>query len=138
MNSVILIGRLTKDPEIKYISDNQTAVANFTIAVDRPLAKEKTADFIRVVVFGKQAENCSTYLVKGRLAGVQGRIQTSSFKGKDGETKYTTEVVADRVEFLEWGDKQQRAGGFDSPKTMAPTGIPEGFQTLDDDDEIPF
>lgn len=143
MNSVVLIGRLTKDPEIKYISDNQMAVANFTVAVDRPMAKEKTADFIRVVVFGKQAENCGTYLAKGRMVGVQGRIQTSSYKGKDGETRYTTDVVADRVEFIDWGDRQQRTGSgmgassFDSPKPM-PAGIPEGFQALDDDDDIPF
>lgn len=138
MNSVVLIGRLTRDPEIKYISDNQTAVANFTVAIDRPMAKEKTADFIRIVVFGKQAENCEKYLAKGRLVGIQGRIQTSSYKTKDGETRYTTDVVAERVEFLEWGEKKSKDG---KPAAAAEVDLPEGFYAaLDDDDqeEIPF
>ena len=106
MNNVVLIGRLTRDPEIKYIPQSETAVANFTLAVDRPMAKEKTADFIRVVAFGKTAELCERFLVKGRLVGIQGRIQTGSYKTQSGETRYTTDVYADRVEFLEWGDRQ--------------------------------
>lgn len=79
MNSVVLIGRLTKDPEIRYTRD-QTAVATFTVAIDRPVKKdaEKKADFPRVTVFGRQAENCERYLAKGRLVGIQGRIQTGS------------------------------------------------------------
>lgn len=137
MNQTILIGRLTKDPEIKYISDSQTAVANFTLAVDRPMAKEKTADFIRITVFGKTAENCEKYLTKGLMVGIQGRIQTSSFKGKDGETKYQTAVIAERVEFLEWGDKTK--SGEASTAERAQMAIPEGFSELDeDDDQIPF
>ena len=136
MNNVVLIGRLTKDPELRYIPQSETAVANFTLAVDRPLAKEKTADFIRIVAFGKTAELCERFLVKGRLVGVQGRIQTGSFKAQSGETKYTTEIYADRVEFLEWGDK----GGSDNEerKTKPSQMIPEGFQALEDDDDIPF
>ena len=112
MNSVALIGRLTKDPEVRYISENQTAVASFTVAIDRPVkaGQEKKADFPRVTIFGKQAENCEKYLAKGRLVGVQGRIQTGSYTNKDGVTVYTTDVVADRVEFLEWGDRPQRSG----------------------------
>ncbi len=136
MNSVVLIGRLTRDPELRYISENQKAVASFSIAVDRPFAKDK-ADFLNIVVFGKPAENCANYLVKGRLVGVQGRIQTDSYTAQNGEKKYKTEIIADRVEFLEWGDKQQKAGlKQDSPK--GGSQIPDGFQTLDDDDEIPF
>jgi single-strand DNA-binding protein len=136
MNNVVLIGRLTKDPEVRYIPQSETAVANFTLAVDRPLAKEKTADFIRVVTFGKTAELCERFLTKGRLVGVQGRIQTGSFKTKEGETRYTTEVYADRVEFLDRGEK----GGSDfadQPAKASPS-IPEGFQALEDDDDIPF
>jgi single-strand DNA-binding protein len=135
MNNVVLIGRLTKDPELRYIPQSETAVANFTLAVDRPMAKEKTADFIRVVSFGKTAELCERYLAKGRLVAIQGRIQTGSYKAQNGETRYTTEVYADRVEFLEWGDKSGQ--GESAPRTQPQ--IPEGFQALDeDDDDIPF
>jgi single-strand DNA-binding protein len=139
MNNVVLIGRLTKDPELRYIPQSETAVANFTLAVDRPGAKEKTADFIRIVAFGKTAELCERFLVKGRMVGVQGRIQTGSYKAQSGETRYTTEVYADRVEFIEWGEKGNPSGpnSMDqSPKITQ--GVPEGFQALDDDDDIPF
>lgn len=133
MNSVVLIGRLTKDPEVKYISNNQMAVATFTVAIDRPVKQgaEKKTDFPRVTAFGRQAENCERYLAKGRLVGVQGRIQTGSYTNKDGATGYTTDVVADRVEFLEWGDKEQ--GGSNPPAES----VPEGFQAVSADD-IPF
>jgi single-strand DNA-binding protein len=136
MNIVVLIGRLTKDPELRYIPQSETAVTNFTLAVDRPMAKEKTADFIRIVTFGKTAELCEKYLSKGRLVGVQGRIQTGSYKTQSGETRYTTEVYADRVKFLDWGDKRNTQSENQSFKE--PIGIPEGFQALDDDDDIPF
>lgn len=110
MNSVVLIGRLTKDPEVRYTAGDQMAVANFTIAIDRPTkqGKEKQADFPRIIVFGRSAENCEKFLSKGRLVGIQGRIQTGSYKNKNGETVYTTDVIADRVEFLEYGDKMKR------------------------------
>ena len=108
MNNVVLIGRLTTDPEVRYTSSTQMAVATFTVAIDRPVRAggDKQTDFPRVTVFGKQAENCEKYLAKGRLVGIQGRIQTGSYQNKDGVTVYTTDVVADRVEFLEWADKQ--------------------------------
>ena len=111
MNSVVLIGRLTRDPEVRYTAGTQMAVCTFTVAIDRPVraGAEKQTDFPRVTVFGKQAENCERFLAKGRLVGVQGRIQTGSYTNKDGVTVYTTDVVADRVEFLEWGDRP--AGG---------------------------
>lgn len=125
MNNVTLIGRLTKHPEMRYISDSQTAVATFTLAIDRPVrsGQEKKTDFPRVTVFGKSAENCERYLAKGRLVGVQGRLQTGSYE-KDGQRFYTTDVVADRVEFLEWGDKKENS-------------IPDGFFAVNED-EIPF
>ena len=97
MNNVVLIGRLTRDPELRYIPVTGTAVARFSIAVDKGLSREKkqemesknqpTADFINIVVWGKTAENCANYLVKGRLVGVQGRIQTGSYE-KDGIKRY--------------------------------------------------
>ncbi len=104
MNSVVLIGRLTKDPEVRYTSGTQMAVCTFALAIDRVTrnGEEKKTDFPRVTVFGKQAENCERFLAKGKQAGVQGRLQTGSYTDKDGKTVYTMEVVADRVEFLEW------------------------------------
>lgn len=112
MNSVELIGRLTRDPEVRYTSGSQQAVATFTIAIDRPQreGQEKQADFPRITVFGKQAESCEKYLKKGRLVAVQGRIQTGSYQNKDGETVYTTDVVANRVEFIDWGNNAVQNG----------------------------
>ena len=135
MNNVILIGRLTRDPEVRYTPGTQMAVANFAIAIHRPVRAggEKQTDFPRIIAFGKQAENCEKYLAKGRLVGIQGRLQTGSYKNKDGVTVYTTDVVADRVEFLEWGDKPQ--GSQSSSRTIAEE-IPDSFQALDED--VPF
>lgn len=142
MNSVVLIGRLTRDPEIRYTAGTQMAVATFTVAIDRPVraGAEKQTDFPRVTVFGKQAENCERFLAKGRLVGVQGRIQTGSYTNKDGATVYTTDVVADRVEFLEWGDRNERQTARPAAQSSAPDGgfdaAPEGFSAIDED--IPF
>lgn len=127
MNNVVLIGRLTKDPELRYTAGSQMAVTTFNLAIDRVGAKEKTADFIRIKVFGKVAENCEKFLKKGRLCGIQGSIQTGQYKNQAGETVYTTEVVANRVEFLEWGEK---------PAQTAADPMPEGFSAVDED--IPF
>jgi single-strand DNA-binding protein len=123
---------LTKDPEIRYVSESETAVATFTLAIDRP-GKDKGADFPRVTAFGKTAENCQRFLSKGKLAGVQGRIQTGSYKNKEGATVYTTEITAERVEFL---SPRGESGG--EPKQEQ--GIPEGFMALEDDDPdgVPF
>ena len=128
MNSTVLIGRLVKDPEIKYISDNQRAVTTFTLAVDRPFSKEKEADFLWIVVYGKPAENCVAYLTKGSQVCVQGRIQTGSYETKTGEKRYTTDIIADRVEFLSTKKKDD----YD-PKE-------DGFHAYEDSDEseIPF
>lgn len=120
MNSVLLIGRLTRDPELKTTSSG-ISFARFTLAVDRALSREKkreaeergqaTADFVNVVVWGKQAENCVNYLFKGSQAGVQGHIQTGSYE-KDGVRKYTVDVIADRVEFLS-AIKKSSGNGFE-------------------------
>ena len=121
MNSVVLIGRLTRDPEVRYTSGSQMAVCTFTIAIDRVTrqGEEKKTDFPRITVFGKQAENCERFLKKGRLVGVQGRLQTGSYTNKDGATVYTTDVVADRVEFLEWGDRQSQNDGFGAQQSYS-------------------
>ena len=110
MNKVFLIGRLTKDPDLRYTQSGQ-AVVSFSLAVDRGLSKQKkqemesmnrpTADFPRITVWGVQAENVSRYLKKGNQCAIDGKIQTGSYQDKDGKTVYTTDVVADRVEFLE-------------------------------------
>lgn len=101
MNSVVLIGRLTKDPELRYSQGSNTAIARFTLAVDREAKNsDQNADFIRITVFGKSAENVSKYLAKGRQCAVNGRIQTGSYQDKNGQTVYTTDVIANRVEFL--------------------------------------
>lgn len=125
MNSVQIIGRLTKDPQVSYISDTQTAVARFSIAINRGKDKDgndKGADFPSVVVFGRQAENCERYLSKGKLVGIEGRLQTGAYK-KDGRTIYTTDVIASRVEFLEWDSKEK-------------SEIPSGFKAIEED--VPF
>lgn len=136
MNNVVLIGRLTRDPEVRYTANTQMAVATFTLAVDRPVksGEEKKADFPRVITFGKQAENCEKYLQKGRLVAVQGRIQTGSYKNKDGQTVYTTDVVADRVEFLEWGEREQKSTNISAQDPR--DDIPDGFAALNED--VPF
>lgn len=103
MNKAILIGRLVSKPRIKFIN-NGTAVANFTLAVDRPFKNqngEKEADFVPIVVWGKLAENCANHIGKGQLVAVEGRLQIRSYDDKDGQHKYMTEVVAEAVQFLD-------------------------------------
>ena len=114
MNSVELIGRLTRDPEIRYTSGSNMAVATFNLAIDRPQkqGQEKQTDFPRVTVFGKQAETCEKYLKKGRLVAIQGRLQTGSYTDKNGNTVYTTDVAANRVEFVDWGDQQEQKHSY--------------------------
>jgi single-strand DNA-binding protein len=126
MNNCVLIGRLVRDPELKFIPSNGRAVAKFTLAVDKELSKEMkadfeskgkpTADFIRITVFGKQAEASANYLKKGIMTSVVGRISTGSYTTKDGDKRYTTEVIANKVEFLEWADskKDTQEDDFDS------------------------
>lgn len=140
MNSIVLIGRLTRDPELRYTAGTQTAVATFTLAVDRPVksGEEKKADFPRITVFGKQAENCEKYLAKGRLVGIHGRIQTGSYTNKDGVTVYTTDVVADNVEFLgnQCGGQSEAYRAAAAPLAADQEGVPQGFAEIEED--IPF
>ena len=102
MNRVVLIGRLTKDPDLKFIQGSGTAVTNFILAIDRRFAKEgqQQADFIPIVVFGKIAEATANYMKKGSQVAISGRIQVRNYENKEGQRVYITEVVADEVEFL--------------------------------------
>lgn len=138
MNSVNLIGRLTRDPEVRYTSGTQMAVANFTIAIDRMTREgaERQADFPRITVFGKQAENCEKYLAKGRKVAIEGRIQTGSYQNKNGDTVYTTDVVANRVEFLEWAERTQGEMQDQGNALDAEENIPEQFAMIAED--VPF
>ena len=111
INRVVLVGRLTKDPELRY-TPSGVAVATFTLAVNRTFANqqgEREADFVNCVVWRKQAENVANFLKKGSLAGVDGRIQTRNYEGQDGKRVYVTEVVAESVQFLE--PKGSNSGG---------------------------
>jgi len=142
MNNVNLTGRLTRDPELKFLTGNGTAVCNFTIAVDKNLSKEKkqqmeaqgkpTADFIRIIVWGKRAETCANYLKKGLLCGVSGAINTSTYKSQSGETRYSTDINASNVEFLEWADKSEKKDDFISLDEDT------GFAGIDLESDIPF
>ena len=103
MNKVFLIGRVANDIEVKY-TPTQNAVLNLVIAIDRPTQEKKT-DFPRVTVYGKQAENCEKFTAKGKKIAVEAHVQTGSYQ-KDGKTIYTTDLIADRVEFIEFKDKE--------------------------------
>ena len=115
MNKVFLIGRLTRDPELRYTSGN-VPVARFTVAVNRTFtnqAGEREADFINIVVWRKQAENVKNYLKQGSQVAIDGRIQTGSYDAQDGTKRYTTEVVADNVQFLD--TKASRENSYQAP-----------------------
>lgn len=140
MNSVVLIGRLCRDPELRYLPNGGTAVCNFSIAVDKTLSKDKkqdmestgqpTADFINIVVWGKMGENSANYLKKGRNVAIQGRIQTGSYTAADGNKRYTTDVVAERVQFIDWGSSGKQSDD----------SAPAGFHVDNsiDDEDVPF
>lgn len=140
MNVVNLIGRLTKDPEVRYTTGSQMAVGRFTLAVDRQFKRdgEPTADFISIIAFGKTAELCERYLSKGRQVAIEGRIQTGSYTNKEGQKVYTTDVVAARVEFIGSSNKDGQSSNQGSTQAPADMDIPEGFSAMDDEDDIPF
>ena len=151
MNKVILMGRLTRDPEVRYSQgENPLAIARYTLAVDRRQARnnggdEQTADFINCVAFGRTGEFAERYLRKGTKIAVTGRIQTGSYTNKDGVRVYTTEVVVEEHEFAEsrnaGGGDGGYAGGFSGGNSApAPSGAGDGFMNIPDgiDEELPF
>lgn len=137
MNRTVLIGRLTKDPELKFLPNGGTAVCTFTIAVDRRKSKDgqREADFIPIVVWGKPAENTANYMSKGRLIGISGRIQTRTYDAKDGSKRYVTEVVADEVQFLDKGNGNQQSG--QNNQSQGGSNFGDDITPIDDGD-IPF
>ena len=144
MNSVSLVGRLTRDPDVRYTGE-QLAVARFTVAVERAPSKnaEKQADFISCVAFGKSAEFVEKYFSKGKPIGIQGRIQTGSYTNKEGQKVYTTDVVAERVEFVGSSNRQDESGssnygGYSRNDNSSDADAPGGFTKLMTDDDIPF
>ncbi|MBM7541347.1 MULTISPECIES: single-stranded DNA-binding protein [Amphibacillus] len=162
LNRVVLVGRLTKDPDLRYTASG-VAVANFTIAVNRPFSNQqgdREADFINCVIWRKPAENLANYMSKGSLVGVDGRIQTRSYDGQDGKRVFVTEVVADTVQFLEPRNSNsgsapkgggQGSGSYQSEQHQnqqqapnntfnQPTGSPnDNMEPIDiSDDDLPF
>lgn len=167
MNQVVLIGRLTRDPELRFIPNSGTAVARFSIAVNREFKREgqPEADFFNIVVWGKSAENCANYLKKGRLVAVNGSLRNNNYEDKNGVKHYNIEINANRVQFLEWGDNNGRPQqqnnnqgynqGYNQQNyNQRPQSQPQqnqnnqgnqnynddfgGFQAIDGDDDIPF
>ena len=145
MNKVILMGRLTRDPEVRYTQgENAMAIARFTLAVDRRFKRqgdEQTADFVNCVVFGKTAEFAERYLHQGTKVVGCGRLQTGSYTNKDGNRVYTTDVVLDEVEFAESKNASQQNGGNQGKHEPEPTPTDtDGFMTVPDslEDELPF
>ena len=155
MNKVILMGRLTRDPEVRYSQgESPLAIARYTLAVDRRQSRnnngeEQTADFINCVAFGRTGEFAERYLRKGTKIAVTGRIQTGSYTNKDGVKVYTTEVVVEDHEFAESknasannGDSGYNGGGYmgGGNNAPAPSGAGDGFMNIPDgiDEELPF
>ncbi|HBH3834810.1 TPA: single-stranded DNA-binding protein [Clostridioides difficile] len=135
MNNVAMIGRLTKDPELKYIPGSGTAVSTFTIAIDRDYIKKdgtKETDFIPIEVMGKLAEICANNLTKGRLIGVEGSIRVNSYE-KEGEKRTYTKVHANKIKFLDYKKEDNEKEYMFEPKGLDQ----QGFQAIDDPD-IPF
>lgn len=143
LNKAVLIGRLTRDPEIRYLPSG-VAVTNFTLAVNRNFTNqqgEREADFIPIVTWRGLAETCAKYLNKGRLVAVAGRIQVRHYEGQDGQRRYVTEIVADEVQFLDRdGTRTGREPATESEYPQEEYGgIPNGFQPIEgEDDELPF
>ncbi len=147
MNKVILMGRLTKDPELRYTSTNNTAVCSFSLAVDRRFAREgeeRQADFFNIVAWRKQAEFCSKYFTKGQKVVVVGSLQNRTWDDSEGKRHYITEVITDEVYFAESRRSESSASSYRAPASGGTgqdygAGQPEGgFYPLDEDDELPF
>lgn len=131
MNKAILMGRLTRDPDVRYTTTNNTMVVQFALAVNRRFAKEgeeRQADFINIVAWDKTAEFCSKYFKKGQQVGIIGRIQTRQYDDKDGKRVYVTEVVAEEAYFA--GSKKE--------DTTNPFAEPANNQNIIDDSDLPF
>lgn len=139
MNKAILMGRLTKDPELRYSNTSNVAVCRFTIAVDRRFVRqgeERQADFIPVVAFGKTGEFCSKYFVKGNKIAVVGAIQTRTWDDNEGKRHYATEVVADEAYFVE--SKKNEGSPSKGASSGSDSDQVDGFYPIDSEDDLPF
>ncbi len=144
MNKVMLMGRLTRDPEVRYSQgENSTAIARYTLAVDRRFKRDgndQSADFISCVAFGKSAEFAERYLHQGTKLVVEGRIQTGSYTNKDGQKVYTTEVIVENSEFAE-SKNSSSEGGFQNSRPEPTSAAGDGFMNIPDgveDEGLPF
>lgn len=141
INRVVLVGRLTRDPELRS-TQNGISVTRFTLACDRPFTGQegkREADFIDCVVWRKQAENVAQYLSKGKLAGVEGRLQISSYKDKEQQTRYRAEVVADSVRFLESKGSNGPVPAYEPPASSSGRdAFSSGGNMNLSDDDLPF
>jgi single-strand DNA-binding protein len=136
MNKVILMGRLTKDPEMRYTNTNNIPVCSFSLAVDRRFSKqeeEKQADFFPIVAWNKNAEFCSKYFTKGKKVVIVGRLQTRTWDDDEGKRHYITEVIAEETYFAE----SKKAEGSQMQQ-QSQQQQQEGFVSVDDDDDLPF
>lgn len=144
MNKVILMGRLTRDPEVRYSQgESSLAIARFTLAVDRRVKRdgEATADFISCVAFGKQAEFIERYLHQGTKIVAEGRIQTGSYTNKEGQKVYTTDVILDSTEFAESKNSAGTEGGYTQSRPEPVSAAGDGFMNIPDgveDEGLPF
>lgn len=142
INMVVLIGRLTKDPVLRFIPGSGVPVASFTLAVDRNFTNQqgvREADFIPIVAWRKLAEICANNLTKGRLVAVTGRIQTRNWDDQEGKRHFITEVVADNVRFLDWGNNNKQGFNVSQNNDIAhDLDSLDGFVPVEGEDELPF
>lgn len=145
MNKVMLLGRMARDPEVRFTQSSEPmAVCRFAIAVDRPVRRdsaEKNVDFINCVCFGRRAETIGQYFRKGNRIAVTGRLQVSDYTDQSGNKRYSTDVVIDEFDFCESRNDSAAAGSYSAPAQSAPSSQPEGFYSVDsdtDDSDLPF
>ena len=137
MNKVILIGRLTKDVELRYTQTNNTAVASFSLAVNRKFVKngeERQADFFNIIAWNKLAETISKYLFKGNQVAISGRLETRSWDDENGQKHYVTEVIAEEVDFIEPRNKQNN----DALNSPVPVNSNDSSDFISNGDDLPF
>ena len=144
MNKVILMGRLTRDPEVRYTQTNNTLVASFSLAVNRRFTREgdtQTADFINIVAWGKTGEFCSKYFKKGQQVGIIGRIQTRSWEDNQGQKRYATEVIAEETYFADSKRDSYQEGSFNNTFGVEPQATNSGDTSdfeVSSGDDLPF
>ena len=135
INKVVLLGRLTKDPELRYAAGSGTAVCRFTVAINRQLKKDET-DFINCVAFGKTGETIAQYITKGRQIAITGSIRTGSYDAQDGTKRYTTDVIVETFEFVE--SKKKETNEFDKQASNFPDPFTKEHEEPVFEDDMPF